>query len=113
MLKLWQELKSNDSSSLPAKLKGNQDALAYYRLLLKILSEALSKNSGIDLKSIAATLAEETDSIIEHHKVRDWKTRDDIKNAMVNDLEDMVYDLQEQQVPDLTTEKRLMPFWKQ
>lgn len=104
MLKIWNELKSNDSSSLPQSLRGKPDAMAYYRLILKSLEEAAVIDSETDLKSISAHLAEQTDEIIERHKVRDWKTKTDVTNAMTNDLEDMLFELRANQLPVLTSD---------
>lgn len=78
--------------------------MANYRLLLKSLQEAVDEDSEADLKSIAANLALQADEIIERHKVRDWKRKDDVKNAMTNDLEDLLFDLKKNQLPDLASE---------
>ena len=104
MLEIWKELQSNDSSNVPAVLKGKQDALAYYRLILKALESADGVDAGSDLKSIAANLAIQADEAIDRHKVRDWKRKEDIKNAMTNDLEDLLFDVKKNQLPDLAGE---------
>ncbi len=104
MLEIWKELQSNDSSNVPAVLKGKPDALAYFRLILKALAEADGVDPESDLKSIAANLAIQADEAIERHKVRDWKRKDDVKNAMTNDLEDLLFDVKKNQLPDLAGE---------
>ena len=104
MLEIWKELQSNDSSNVPPVLKGKADALAYYRLILKALESADGVDAGSDLKSIAANLAIQADEAIDRHKVRDWKRKEDIKNAMTNDLEDLLFDVKKNQLPDLAGE---------
>jgi len=104
MLKIWQEMQSNDASNQPACLKGKSDALAYFRLTLKTLQEATGAESEADLKTIAANLALQADEVIDRHKVRDWKLKEDVKNAMINDLEDLLFDLRKTLLPDLAGE---------
>jgi type I restriction enzyme R subunit len=104
MLTIWNELQSNDASNLPPILKGKGDALAYYRLILKTLEESDGTPTEIDLKSISANMAIAADNIIDSHKVRDWKRKDDVKNTMTNDLEDLLFDLKKNQLPDLASE---------
>lgn len=104
MLEIWKELQSNDSSNVPRELKGKPDALAYYRLILKTFQDGLQADSEADLKSIAAGVALKTDEVIDRNKVRDWKRKDDVKNAMTNDLEDLLFDVKKNQLPDLAAE---------
>ena len=104
MLEIWKELQSNDSSNVPAQLKGKPDALAYFRLIRKALESADGVDPESDLKSIAANLAIQADEAIERHKVRDWKRKEDIKNAMTNDLEDLLFDVKKNQLPNLAGE---------
>ena len=104
MLKIWNELKSNDSSNLPSSLRGKPDSMAYYRLILKTLQEAEGIDPDTDLKTIAANFAQQADEAIERNKVRDWKRKDDVKNAMTNDLEDLLFDLKKNLLPNLDSE---------
>ncbi|GAB5444338.1 MAG: hypothetical protein Fues2KO_46870 [Fuerstiella sp.] len=71
---------------------------------MKQLQEAQDTASETDLKSIYENLALQTDGIIEHHKVRDWKRKDDVKNAMFNDLEELLFDLKKNQLANMAGE---------
>lgn len=90
MLEIWKDIQDNDSSNIPTPLKGNGDALAYFRLILKALKESAGDDSKSRFKSIACATALKADDIIDQLKVRDWKLNEDIKNDMTNQIEDLL-----------------------
>ncbi|WAK04522.1 type I restriction endonuclease subunit R [Methylobacter sp. YRD-M1] len=84
-------LRGKSSSELPEKLKGRDDAQAYYG----ILSEPMASYDlhGYSLSDFVADMALRIDDIINSHKIRDWTRSQDVKNHMINDIEDYLYSL--------------------
>ncbi|MDB4777830.1 HsdR family type I site-specific deoxyribonuclease [bacterium] len=91
MLAAWAEAKDQGSSKLPVSLKGHPDAKAYYRLLLEGFEKVNGKGAKADLTSISAETALKAKAILEEKKVRDWTENRDVENAMVNELDDLLF----------------------
>lgn len=78
--------------------------MADYRLIPKSLGETEGVPKGADLKTISCNLVWHADEAIDRNNVRDRKRKDDLKNAMTNDQEDLLFDLKKYQLPDLACE---------
>ena len=107
MLDAWNEGKEQGSSKVPAELRSDPEAKAYFRLLLEgfekvaksqtVVSEATAPyetsagSNRTDLAAIAAETALKARKIIEERKIRDWMNNRDVENAMINDLDDLMF----------------------
>lgn len=91
MLKAWREAQEQGASKLPGDLQGHPDAKAYFRLLLDGMGKVAGAGQRDDLAAIAAETAVKATKVIEEKKVRDWTGNRDVENAMLNELEDLLY----------------------
>lgn len=77
---------------LPKELEHNDNAQAFYRQSKEII-KSISKDKK--LKSVPVELGLNIESIIKSNIVVDWKMKPDIINRMKQDIDDMVYDMQD------------------
>jgi type I restriction enzyme R subunit len=91
MLKAWREAQEQGTSKLPSELQGHPDAKAYFRLLLDGMGKIDGAGQRDDLAAIAAETALKAMKVIEEKKIRDWTGNRDVENAMLNELEDLLY----------------------
>ena len=85
------ELRGKSSSELPDKLKGRDEAQAYYGVLREpMASYDVPKLSP---EMFVADIALRIEDIIKSHKIRDWTRSQDVKNYIINDIEDYFYSL--------------------
>lgn len=89
--KALDELRGKSGSGLPDKLRTREDAKAYYGALLEPMSQY--DLQGHPLDEFVADMAIRIDDIINSHKIRDWTRSQDVKNHMINDIEDYFYSL--------------------
>jgi type I restriction enzyme R subunit len=90
MFDAWNEAKEQGSSKVPAELRSDPEAKAFFRLL----QEGFEKVAGegrTDLAAIAAETALKARKIVEERKIRDWTDNRDVVNAMINDLDDLMF----------------------
>jgi len=85
------ELRGKGNSDLPERLKGHDDAKAYYRVLHEPLTGYAIP--GCDPDDFTAEAALRIEDIINSHKIRDWTRNQDVKNQILNDIEDYFYSL--------------------
>lgn len=90
MFEAWNEAKEQGSSKVPAELRSDPEAKAYFRLLQEGL-EKVAGESRNDLVGIAAETALKARKVIEERKIRDWTDNRDVVNAMINDLDDLMF----------------------
>ncbi|AMK75937.1 type I restriction enzyme R subunit [Methylomonas methanica] len=85
------ELRGKTGSDLPDILAQRDEAKAYYG----VIQEPMAAYSvpGITPEVFAAETAVKLDEIIREHKIRDWTRNQDIKNLMMNEIEDYLYSL--------------------
>lgn len=85
------ELRGKDSSDLPDILNHHDEAKAYYG----VIQEPMSGFSvpGYSADDLAAETAVRLEDIIRDHKIRDWTKNQDVKNLMMNEIEDYLYSL--------------------
>lgn len=108
MLLAWNEAKEQGSSKVPAELRSDPEAKAYFRLLQEGLAKVAGpgpsdqvaeakadyngKSGGRDdIAAIAAETALKARKIIDEKKIRDWTGNRDVENAMVNELDDLMF----------------------
>lgn len=85
------ELRGKTTSNLPDILNYRDEAKAYYGVIQEPLAGYAV--SGYTPEGFAAETAVRLDEIIREHKIRDWTKNQDIKNQMLNELEDYLYSL--------------------
>ncbi len=90
MFEVWNEAKEQGSSKVPAELRSDPEAKAYFRLLQEGF-EKVAGDSRDDLAAIAAETALKARKTIEERKIRDWTDNRDVVNAMINDLDDLMF----------------------
>jgi type I restriction enzyme R subunit len=90
MFEVWNEAKEQGSSKVPAELRSDPEAKAYFRLLQEGF-ENVSGDGRTDLAAIAAETALKARKIVEERKIRDWTDNRDVVNAMMNDLDDLMF----------------------
>lgn len=90
MFDAWNEAKEQGSSKVPAVLRSDPEAKAYFRLLQEGFEKAAG-DSRDGIAGIAAETALKARRIIEEKKIRDWANNRDVENAMMNDLDDLMF----------------------
>ena len=85
------ELRGKSSSDLPDILTHRDEAKAYYG----VIQEPMAGYSvtGYSPEAFAAETAVRLEDIIREHKIRDWTRNQDVKNLMMNEIEDYLYSL--------------------
>jgi len=108
MFEAWNEAKEQGSSKVPVELRSDPEAKAYFRLLQEGFEQAVERSMKvaesspdyvindasamrIDLAGIAAETALKARKIIDERKIRDWTDNRDVVNAMINDLDDLMF----------------------
>ncbi|WP_347990168.1 HsdR family type I site-specific deoxyribonuclease [Methylomonas sp. AM2-LC] len=89
--KALDELRGKRGSELPDKLRTRDDAKAYYGALLEPMTRY--DLQGHPLDEFVADMAIRIEDIVNSHKIRDWTRSRDVKNHMINDIEDYFYSL--------------------
>jgi type I restriction enzyme R subunit len=85
------DLRGKTSSDLPDILAHRDEAKAYYGVIQEHLSAC--SVAGYKPEVFAAEVAVRLDEIISEHKIRDWTKNQDVKNLMMNEIEDYLYSL--------------------
>ena len=85
------ELRGKTSSNLPEALYNRDEAKAYYGVIQEPL--AAYNVPAYKPDDFAAEIAVKIDNIIKEHKIRDWTKNQDVKNRMMNEIEDYLYSL--------------------
>ena len=102
VIKHMNSVTGQNNRSLPDKRYGNDDASAYYGTVSETI-EQYNKDK-LELNDILAELAIQADEIITKYKIRDWQHNSDVKNAMLNDIEDLLFDYKNEHNLELTTD---------
>ena len=90
MLDAWNEAKEQGSSKVPAELRSDPEAKAYFRLFQEGFEKVAGEGRN-DIAGIAAETALKARKIIEEKKIRDWTNNRDVENSMLNDLDDLMF----------------------
>ncbi len=91
MLDTWKEAQEQGTSKVPSELRAHPDAKAYFRLFLVGFEKTAGADQRGDLAAVAAETALKAMKVIEEKKIRDWTNNRDVENAMINDLDDMLF----------------------
>jgi len=90
MFEAWNEAKDQGSSKVPAELRSDPEAKAYFRLFQEGFEKVASEDRD-DIAGIAAETALKARKLIEEKKIRDWTDNRDVENTMINDLDDLMF----------------------
>ncbi|QDT91742.1 type I restriction endonuclease subunit R [Gimesia algae] len=90
MFDAWNEAKDQGSSKVPAELRSDPEAKAYFRLFQEGFEKVATEDRD-DIAGIAAETALKAKKIIDERKIRDWTDNRDVENAMINDLDDLMF----------------------
>ncbi|WP_339907173.1 type I restriction endonuclease subunit R [Symmachiella dynata] len=90
MFEVWNEAKDQGSSKVPAELRSDPEAKAYFRLLQEGFEKVAAEDRD-DIAGIAAETALKARKIMEEKMIRDWTDNRDVENAMINDLDDLMF----------------------
>ncbi|PTN09689.1 type I restriction endonuclease subunit R [Nitrosomonas aestuarii] len=85
------ELRGKAHSDLPDVLNHRDEAKAYYGVIQAPMSGF--NVPGYLPDDFAAETAVRLEDIIRDHKIRDWTKNQDVKNTMMNEIEDYLYSL--------------------
>ncbi|MGY6274364.1 type I restriction endonuclease subunit R [Methylomonas sp. MgM2] len=85
------ELRGKTGSDLPDILSQRDEAKAYYGVIQEPM--AVYSVPGVTAEVFAAETAVKLEDIIREHKIRDWTRNQDVKNGMMNEIEDYLYSL--------------------
>ena len=79
--------------NIPERLHRYKHASAYFGVLQSILEATSDDQTNIVSEDALADMAIEIENAIEKRKIRDWINNRDIQKAMMNDIEDYLYNL--------------------
>lgn len=85
-------VRDKTDSDIPQELSNNENAQAFFRQSKDILKTTLTTDS---LKQVPVELGLNIEGIIKSNIVVDWKIKQDIINKMKQEIDDMIYDLQD------------------
>jgi type I restriction enzyme R subunit len=86
------QIQQGSSSDVPAQLNRYQHARAYYGIIREAASTYRADSQAATSSDLLADAAIAIEQMIETHKIRDWTRNHDVQKAMMNALEDMLYE---------------------
>jgi type I restriction enzyme R subunit len=86
------QIQQGRSSDVPAQLNRYQHARAYYGIIREAASTYRADSQAATSSDLLADAAIAIEQMIETHKIRDWTRNHDVQKAMMNALEDMLYE---------------------
>jgi type I restriction enzyme R subunit len=86
------QIQQGRSSDVPAQLNRYQHARAYYGIIREAASTYRADSQAATSSDLLADAAIAIEQMIETHKIRDWTRNHDVHKAMMNALEDMLYE---------------------
>ncbi len=89
----------------PAVLKGYRDARSYYDIVCEPVTAYEPNRSKSNLENLVAEMSIRCEEIINQHKIRDWTTNMDVENAILNELEDYLFNIKGQYGLELKNEE--------
>ncbi len=90
VVEYMESVRTRTDKDTPDILKNYDVARAFYGVVYEVISR--SGDSDGRKRDIAAQVGIGIDEIILKHKVVDWHLKQDVQNAMLNELEDYLYD---------------------
>jgi type I restriction enzyme R subunit len=101
VLELEEKVKSRTGDDLPERLEEREPiAKAYYGFAFKHLKQF--HTDEFSPKEVSADIALKIDDIILEKRIRDWTENQDVKNQMLNEIEDFLFDLKARHEIDLS-----------
>lgn len=89
---IMESVRDKKDSDTPSELLNSENAQAFYRNSKEILKSTITNDS---LKQLPVELGLNIESIIKSNIVVDWKMKQDTINKMKQEIDDMIYDLQD------------------
>ncbi len=89
---IMESVRDRKDDNIPNELVNNENAQAFFRQSGEILKSTLSKDI---LKQVTVEIAINIENIITSNVIVDWKVKPDIINKMKQQIDDMVYELQD------------------
>jgi type I restriction enzyme R subunit len=86
-LRIHDEFVKGSTEDIPAEVQGKPEARAFYGILQKEIGDAGIK-VGAKLNKALARAGVDIAGLISSLVIRDWKRNDDVRNKMMNDMED-------------------------
>jgi type I restriction enzyme R subunit len=80
------------TEELPEVIRENPIATAFFGVVLEVFCQVGGRARG-ELFDISAAFAANALTIIERHRIVDWIGNLDVQKAMVNDLDDYLFDI--------------------
>lgn len=100
-LELENKVKRRTGDELPEKLEKREPVVkAYYGFAFKHLKDF--HTDEFSPKEVSADVAIKIDDIILEKRIRDWTDNQDVKNQMLNEIEDFLFDLKARHEIDLS-----------
>ncbi len=94
------KMQSFGTPDLPDEIKGHDEAVAHYRIVLEEVSRISSAQSapsyGSALARMAGKAGIEIESIVSRLSKVDWHRDPDTQHAMINEIEDYLFSLRDQ-----------------
>jgi type I restriction enzyme, R subunit len=98
-----EQLQQGRTNIMPPILHRYQHAPAYFGILQTLLETNIDGLRTFVAAEVLAEMAIEMEKIIEARKIRDWVTNSDVQRAMMNAIEDYLYEMKAQQGLSLTS----------
>lgn len=89
---IMESVRDKKDSDTPSELLNSENAQAFYRNSKEILKSTITNDA---LKQLPVELGLNIESIIKSNIVVDWKMKQDTINKMKQEIDDMIYDLQD------------------
>ncbi len=88
---IMQAVRDKKDVNIPTELLNNENAQAFYRQAKEILKDSEVAKPGEFLTALGL----EIENIIKENIIIDWKMKQDVINKMKQEIDDLVYDLQD------------------
>lgn len=90
---ILEQVQQGTDTSIPTRLYHYQHARAFYGVLQGVLGASVGGLEDLAPEELLADMAIEIERLIEARKIRDWVGNPDIHKAMMNDIEDYLYQM--------------------
>lgn len=96
-------VRNRTGDEAPVKLKDRDVAKAFYGIVYEVINKFERKTQ--DAKDFAADIGLKIDDIIQENLIVDWINNPDIKNMMLNKIEDYLYSVKDEHIIEITFEE--------
>jgi type I restriction enzyme R subunit len=98
---IMENVREHRDENLPSKLKNSDAAPAFYGAAMEVL-QPLPGYGPKEITDISADIGLKTEAVVRRLKVVDWVHNPDIQNLMRNEIEDYLYEIQDQRGLELS-----------